>query len=904
MTDINRKTEQREIRSSCLLVAIAGHTLALYCSTTLGCGPDVIVEDDVTGVELTVTYTMDLDQLAVTGEIDGEAPFPRTIVPSHARPLASRGETVAILVDEQFAGSTISLNVDGLLRRAVQAAGWNEVTLVARRLVAVTVELNCIGETCGACDATTCPSGCCDDEGCHPAARDFCGTNGSACLICDNRWADGCSPDGECTCGNDVVCAPGQLCIGGLCVCNAESCPAGCCEGAACQLRAFEHCGTSGATCVACSELTSNSCTSDGECQCGGGPPCQPGQNCLSGVCVCDAVSCSSGCCFGDECMEPSVEHCGVDGATCAICDPLKADACGPMGSCRCGDGPVAGPGQRCFEGERICDDVSCPTGCCADNNCENQSLETCGAFGAECSSCETDRADHCLDGVCLCGENPQCDPGQRCEAGVCLCDSLSCTGCCSGSSCLIGESASACGVGGNECVDCPIGDTCELGVCSSCNPTNCGDGCCLGAVCMTPSSFDACGFGAEACTVCSSSGADACSSTGDCECGDSPSCDTGQQCVGGVCVCDGTSCPYGCCDGDICVTTPSIDRCGTGGATCSPCNPTLSDNCSADGECRCDGGPACQDGQRCSDETCICDVVTCPGGCCESEVCQGRSVSTCGIDGELCTTCSPTRADTCSDLGECRCGANPACTVGQRCVDGTCLCDTTSCAGCCDGVICLSGNAVDSCGTGGIECIACPASDVCDGGVCSSCSSDSCPMGCCSGATCVAPPTTTTCGTGGAACAACDPVSSDQCVDGACVCGVTDQCVAGQSCVGGLCICDASSCPAGCCDGDLCHPRSLTTCGVGGDPCVECNPEFADRCTVEGVCSCGGLPACETGQRCDGASCICDSSTCEGCCEVNFCRPGDEHRECGLGGVTCDKCHPTQQECVDGVCI
>lgn len=86
--------------------------------------------------------------------------------------------------------------------------------------------------------------------------------------------------------------------------------------------------------------------------------------------------------------------------------------------------------------------------------------------------------------------------------------------------------------------------------------------------------------------------------------------CPAGQRCFQAACVCDGTSCPGGCCDvARACRTPPTRSFCGTGGAACFNCG-NRADSCNDDG-CRCGGGPACGGTLRCCDGQCR-DPATC----------------------------------------------------------------------------------------------------------------------------------------------------------------------------------------------------------------------------------------------------------------------------------------------------
>ncbi len=48
--------------------------------------------------------------------------------------------------------------------------------------------------------------------------------------------------------------------------------------------------------------------------------------------------------------------------------------------------------------------------------------------------------------------------------------------------------------------------------------------------------------------------------------------CLDGQRCTAGVCVCDGGTCPEGCCQDNACFPGTSDDHCGGQGQACSDC--------------------------------------------------------------------------------------------------------------------------------------------------------------------------------------------------------------------------------------------------------------------------------------------------------------------------------------------
>lgn len=170
----------------------------------------------------------------------------------------------------------------------------------------------------------------------------------------------------------------------------------------------------------------------------------------------------------GGSCGPSNFHACGT-ATTCAACDGIRADRC-TSGSCRCGTGNPCAAGQHCSAGQCVCDDVSCPSGCCDDGNqCQNRSLSKCGTNGDSCFSCSSESADNCsATGECMCGQNPVCGSSQRCSGGACTCDSNSCpNGCCSTlNECLAGDSNTACGTKGEACQQCASFSACISGAC------------------------------------------------------------------------------------------------------------------------------------------------------------------------------------------------------------------------------------------------------------------------------------------------------------------------------------------------------------------------------------------------------------------------------------------------------
>ena len=107
-----------------------------------------------------------------------------------------------------------------------------------------------------------------------------------------------------------AACASGQQCstTSGQCVCDATSCPSGCCNGTSCVLYAAENatlCGTGGAACASCA---------NGVC------------DTTNGTCTCDSNTCLNGCCSGGTtgaCVAYASETnsaCGANAQTCSSC--------------------------------------------------------------------------------------------------------------------------------------------------------------------------------------------------------------------------------------------------------------------------------------------------------------------------------------------------------------------------------------------------------------------------------------------------------------------------------------------------------------------------------------------------------------------------------------------------------
>jgi hypothetical protein len=261
----------------------------------------------------------------------------------------------------------------------------------------------CAGQVC---DAKTCPSGCCQGNQCVPGRNDrVCGQAGRACTDC-RAQGQACVPQG----------ASGGACQGGPPVCNAATCPTGCCQGNVCFPGLDGPlCGRGGAQCASC----------------GPGEICNVASRKCEGVPACGPLNCPGGCCVGNICVSPAEGDtaCGLGGGQCANC---------------------TGQGKVCKAGSCVvgCSAASCPTGCCQAGVCVTGSQDgACGTAGAACTNCSA--------------TGKFCGAGKTCQTP---CNPATCSGCCQGNVCQAGFVNARCGSNGNACTDCTAaGQSCDV---------------------------------------------------------------------------------------------------------------------------------------------------------------------------------------------------------------------------------------------------------------------------------------------------------------------------------------------------------------------------------------------------------------------------------------------------------
>jgi hypothetical protein len=379
--------------------------------------------------------------------------------------------------------------------------------------------------------------------------------------------------------------------------CNAQTCPSGCCDANdQCQGgNSYTSCGNNGAACTNCQAL--------------GFQVCDPQRKaCANQPQVCDARTCPTGCCDNGRCFSGADQNeCGNFGQQCQHC---------------------AAQGQQC-QGQvcRLptqCGPSSCP-GCCEGNVCvPGFAPNACGSRGQQCQNC-TQFNETCVGtpggAICEPIPPPPCGP-PTCPGGCC--DQFG--------QCNAGTSDFACGAMAQRCVNCAqLGESCQFQTCQTqvqCNAQTCPGGCCQGNVCVGGGSNTACGRNGQQCQDCQSLG---------------EVCNGGGQCTPPPPLCNPSSCPSGCCTGDVCAIGTQDSACGTGGAQCRDCT-SFNDVCS---------------GQACVPRVTTCTPQNCAGCCDASGTCQaGFLDNQCGQGGAACANCS-------AQMETCNTTASPrACTM------------------------------------------------------------------------------------------------------------------------------------------------------------------------------------------------------------------------------------------------
>jgi hypothetical protein len=613
--------------------------------------------------------------------------------------------------------------------------------------------------------------------------------------------------------------------------------------------------------------------------------------------------------CAMNDAVDPGrIETCnGVDDDCDGVIDEVMG---APLGGCDFRHGE-----QGCISDPAMCADAACTV----DFRTNLFNCRECGL------RCDTDVANVCIDGNCMCDHGPSpeaCDTSyQYCCVGIGCQDVLSSLDHCSGCNMRCNPASRP--------ANRPLASLCSSGVCRCGGSEPCADvatqACCSNggaesASCINPeNSYDHCGG-------CNQS-SDRPHATTECVAGGVVivRCDPGwDDCDGAAingCETDlNTLANCGGC-GNVCSLANAVEECPSGDCAIRICEPGWGDcNGGASNGCEtpldtltncgaCGTGCALPNGSE-SCATGSCRVVTCdPGwGNCNgthADGCEQRlnTLAHCGACGTICAranaseTCSTgsCRIDTCDGgWGDCNGGDSDGCEVNtqstaahcgmcgsgcptppnatRRCSSGSCTYDCISDYHDCSGN-CVSDDDVATCGN---RCSPCPG----DPNGAPTCVGEMCGIMCdtdyhlCSG-TCVSDDSTATCGSRCAPCPS-DPNGSPTCMGSPEVCGTT--CDSGYHDCSGTCVSNTSVATCG----TSCSPcpipaGSIATCSSGtcGFTCLagfaDCDTDPGNGCEVTlatGVMSggvrehCGACNnTCGVGESCTAGQCCCGAS-------------------------------------------
>ncbi len=400
-------------------------------------------------------------------------------------------------------------------------------------------------------------------------------------------------------------------------------------------------------------------CTTDEACDdgvfCNGTERCEAGRCAAGDIVVCDdGIRCTQDVCTGDGCTYlPDHAMCSVDPsgrcdpdtgcqyATCDTATTCTPEACERV-SCEgtiCRRYSVCGEAESCCNGEcvaRGCDDGNaCTTDYCAESStgargCQHEARTGACSDGNACTT-----GDRCTGTACTPGTPGGCeDDGNPCTAE--LCDPVG------------GCSSVPLDMPYDDGDFCTVGERCSAGVLIPGTPNPCSDGvactddtCALGACANTPNDRRCTGTFAR------------CDATNGCQ--------TGSTCDGSTCV-PADSCETASCSGTTCVRAPVT--CTDDGNPCTDTVCVPGTGCThVPNSAGCSDGNPCTTGDRCQAGACVAGTaITCnDGNPCTTDVCSGGS----------CTSTPVADGGTCND--------GNACSLGDRCVAGTCTGTSTN---------------------------------------------------------------------------------------------------------------------------------------------------------------------------------------------------------------------------------
>lgn len=174
--------------------------LALLSIVALACAScSAPVQTGLTGVQVDVTYDLELDQLVFSGRSGGADAFTPMARPEATRVLSPEGESVVVVLPDALANAVLVVRVDGLRDGAVVASGAGSATLVAGEIVTIAVHLGqpvacgdgAITELVEECDDGDADAGDGCSERCTVESGWSCSHTGLGPSICESACGDG-----------------------------------------------------------------------------------------------------------------------------------------------------------------------------------------------------------------------------------------------------------------------------------------------------------------------------------------------------------------------------------------------------------------------------------------------------------------------------------------------------------------------------------------------------------------------------------------------------------------------------------------------------------------------------------------------------------------------------------------
>jgi hypothetical protein len=331
----------------------------------LACKDEIVVDRNVTGIELTISYdpASGIDQIELSGSLeDGTEAFATGRLPETPRALTEGENTLVLLLPDAMAGQTITVRADGLVNDSAVSTVEIAVVPLLRELVTASGRLAPLGR-CG--DGSLGGEEACDDG--NAAAGDGCS---EACAV---ERGHACS-------GSPSVCAP--VCGDGLVV--KEACD--------------DNNGAAGDGCTGCELDPGYTCTGEpSQCTCEGDSDGDGITDCEDTCLDADGDTYGRAGGAADTCAGPD---CDDTSAQCTTaCDDLDADQLFDCkDDCIDADADRYGSGTGCLGPD--CDDMiaTCTSTCtgdldadgtvdCADG-CQDEDGDLYGEPGGAADTC------------------------------------------------------------------------------------------------------------------------------------------------------------------------------------------------------------------------------------------------------------------------------------------------------------------------------------------------------------------------------------------------------------------------------------------------------------------------------------------------------------------------------------